>query len=211
MRPPITIVGCGPGSRAYLTLEAVDAVAHAALIIGAPRVLALFPDSRSKKVAFDANVDTLLAVISNHWKHTSIAILVTGDPGVHSLARPIVERFGIENCRVIPGISSVQLALSRLGLEMTKTRILSAHHRLPDVDAATLVEFETVAVLTGHESSYCWIRSLINKLHGDYRTVRLSNLSLDNEQIEDIEVNAISDEYPEPNTIVLITRRRSET
>lgn len=211
MSRPITIVGCGPGSRACLTLEAVDVVDQAALIIGAPRLLGLFPDSRAQKVAFDTNLSALFELLGNHWKHTSIAVLVTGDPGVYSLAKPIVERFGIENCRVIPGISSVQLALSRLGLDMAKTRILSAHHRLPKVDAAALVGFETIAVLTGHESTYRWIRSLVEKLHDDYRVVRLSNLSLEDERIEEIEIDKISDQCPTSKTIVLLTRRRRQS
>ena len=37
----------------------------------------------------------------------NIAVLVTGDPGIFSLARLVIERFGREQCRVIPGISSI--------------------------------------------------------------------------------------------------------
>lgn len=204
MNKPVTIIGCGPGARAYLTIEAIDAVAAAEVIVGAPRVLALFPDSRAERIVFgdgpdmlissttgrvpSPSVPSLLDVIAERRERCAIAVLVTGDPGVHSLARPVVERFGIEDCRVIPGIGSVQLALARLGLDGAETRILSAHHRLPDIDSAELAAFETIAILTGHASACPWIQSLAETLTGDYRIVVLSNLGLPDERIEELTV-----------------------
>ncbi len=208
MTSPIMIIGCGPGARAYLTLETIDAVAAADVIVGAPRVLALFPDSRAERITLDSNLAMVLEVIAERRERCAVAVLVTGDPGVYSFARPVIERFGIEDCRVIPGIGSVQLALARLGLDGAETRILSAHHRLPDIDSAELAAFETIAILTGHASAYPWIQSLAETLTGDYRIVVLSNLSLRNERIEEIDIDALADQDPAQTSIILLTRRR---
>jgi cobalt-precorrin-7 (C5)-methyltransferase len=211
MTRPITIVGCGPGARSYLTLEAIDAVAQADVIVGAPRVLALFPDSSAERIVFKSDLNALVDLIANRQKSGSVAVLVTGDPSIHSLAGPIVERFGIEHCRVIPGISSVQLALARLGLDMAKTLILSTHHRLPDVDEAALAAFETIAILTGHESSFVCIQSLVGALTHTCRVLVLSNLSLDDERIEEVAIDAITDQDPTQPGIVVVTQRRNKT
>ena len=208
MNKPVAIIGCGPGARAHLTLEAIDAVAEADVIVGASRVLALFPDSRAERITLDSNLAKVLDTIAERRERCSVAVLVTGDPGVHSLARPVIERFGIERCRVIPGIGSVQLALARLGLDAAETRILSAHHRLPDTDSAELTAFETIAILTGHESAYPWIQSLAETLTGDYRIVVLSNLSLRNERIEEIDIDALADQDPAQTNIIILNRRR---
>ena len=213
MSKPIAIIGCGPGARSLLTIEAIDAVAAADVIVGAPRVLALFPDSQAERITLDSNLAVVLDTIAKRRKRGAIAVLVTGDPGVHSLARPVIERFGLENCRVIPGIGSVQLALARLGLDATKTRILSAHHRLPDIDSAELTSFETIAILTGHESAHPWIQSLAETLTNDYRIVLLSNLGLQNECIE--ELTGIQGGHRDPPrhtlSVVILTRRSDNT
>ena len=40
---PIVIVGCGPGSPDYLTAAAIRAVQEAEVLVGARRLLELFP------------------------------------------------------------------------------------------------------------------------------------------------------------------------
>ena len=61
-----------------------------------------------------------------------VAVLVSGDPGLYSLAQNVVRRFGREHCEVVPAVSSVQVAFARLGLDWADARILSAHGRTPD-------------------------------------------------------------------------------
>ncbi|MGA2035789.1 MAG: SAM-dependent methyltransferase, partial [Thermoguttaceae bacterium] len=46
--PPLVIVGCGPGAPEYLTDAARQAVAQAEVLVGSARLLALFPDGKSR-------------------------------------------------------------------------------------------------------------------------------------------------------------------
>jgi precorrin-6B methylase 1 len=41
----ITIVGCGPGSKKYLTGHALQQINNADVLIGSRRLLSLFPDA----------------------------------------------------------------------------------------------------------------------------------------------------------------------
>src|ERR687893_393784 len=45
-----------------------------------------------------------------------VAVLASGDPGFFGIVRLLGERFGAENLRVFPGVSSVGLAYARAGL-----------------------------------------------------------------------------------------------
>ena len=204
---PIIIVGCGPGARSYLTLEAIDTVKGADVLMGAPRVLALFEESGAERIPLNGNIGALLDEIERRRHRQSVVVLVTGDPGIHSLAAPIVARFGARHCRLIPGISAVQLACARVGVDFADTVILSAHHVLPDISSDALIPFGTIAVLTGHPASLAWIQTLASVLPGDYRVILLENLSLEDECVRAVSVDALADETASPLSIVLITRR----
>ncbi len=127
----ITIVGCGPGALDHLPPVAHRAIAEADVLVGASRLLDLFPTMTAERIVVGANIPKLLDQMAPHVSQANIAVLVTGDPGVCSLAQPVIQRFGRENCRVIPGISSVQVAFARLGLDWFGARLLSAHARIP--------------------------------------------------------------------------------
>ena len=61
-----------------------------------------------------------------------VTVLVSGDPGFFSLAKLVLRRFGRENCRIVPGISSVHVAFSRICLDWADAKIISAHVSDPD-------------------------------------------------------------------------------
>ena len=116
--PHIFVVGCGPGARSILpTLR--RAVAEAEALVGSRRLLDLFADGgRQERTVVEGDVAAALAAIETHRAAgRRVAVLVSGDPGLFSLARCVAERFGRANCRFIPGVSSVQLAFARLGLD----------------------------------------------------------------------------------------------
>ena len=127
--PDITIVGLGPGSPEYITPLAAKAVKGAEILVGARRLIDLFPNHRAKTIIeMGSQVETVLEEMAG-LQDRPMVVLVSGDPGLSSLARPVIARFGREACRVIPGISSIQVAFARLGLDWGKARIIDAHGR----------------------------------------------------------------------------------
>ena len=79
-----------------------------------------------------------------------VTVLVSGDPGFFSLAKLVLRRFGRENCRIVPGISSVHVAFSRICLDWADAKIISAHVSDPDqaIDQSVAKESK-IAVLLG--------------------------------------------------------------
>ena len=97
-----------------------------------------------------------------------------------------MRRFGKDACEVIPGISSVQVAFARLGLDWLDARIISAHRDIPDISPADLSNSGTVAILAGHRDSHAWIADLAEALAGERSLVLCENLSLESEMIRHV-------------------------
>ncbi len=145
VKEKITIVGCGPGTRECLTMEALSTVSGAEVVIGSMRLLSLFPALKAERIAVRGYREETIEAIKHH-QGQRIALLVTGDPGLASLATVVIEYFGIEACRVLPGISSVQTAFARVGLSWEGARIISAHASEPHCNFDTLATEQRIAV-----------------------------------------------------------------
>jgi precorrin-6y C5,15-methyltransferase (decarboxylating) CbiE subunit len=205
----ITVIGCGPGAEEYLTAQAVNAAACADVLIGAPELIDLFPNSKAKKISATSDLEKTLDEIEAH-RQRKCAVLVTGDPGIFSFAKKIIGRFGVDNCRVIPGISAVQLAFAWIGVDWADARIISAHHHLPLPEAIdNLLMFKKIAVLTGHKESFEWARSLVGKLNAPFRIVVCENLSSADERVHEIRPDDLLSRQFSFCSIVLILRERS--
>jgi precorrin-6y C5,15-methyltransferase (decarboxylating) CbiE subunit len=188
----IAIVGCGPGARECLTLEALSAIDCADVVIGSERLLSLFPDLTSERITVRGYREETIDAIKQH-EGQRIAVLVTGDPGLASLASAVIEQFSLEACRVLPGISSVQVAFARLGLSWEAARIISAHASEPDFDFNSLAAERTIAVLTGNSESMRWIVSLARRLGEEWRIVVAQDLTLHTEHISDVTADELED------------------
>ncbi|MHC4221777.1 MAG: SAM-dependent methyltransferase, partial [Planctomycetota bacterium] len=90
----ITIVGCGPGSADYLTPAAKKAVANSQVIAGAQRLLDLFPDSSAQRIIVTGHITDALDQIQSAAKDKAVAVLVSGDPGLFSLSKSVISKFG---------------------------------------------------------------------------------------------------------------------
>ncbi len=123
----LTIVGCGPGGAEYLTQQALSAVAGADVLCGPRFLLDLFPEARAERVVTGADAREVAALVRSRMEECRVVLLVTGDPGMHSLAGPVTRLLGRERVQVVPGVSSVQLAFARLGLPWENARIFSLH------------------------------------------------------------------------------------
>jgi cobalt-precorrin-7 (C5)-methyltransferase len=203
----ITIIGCGPGSPDYITHEAAAAAESAGVIFGHRRLLELFPSSRAHRVEIKGNIDEELQSIEERLCYGPVAILVSGDPGVFSFSRNVVEKFGRSSCRVIPGISSVQVAFSRLGLDWTNSRIISAHKKDPDPEILeNLSGVDRIAVLAGRPASMKWIVLLAQDLGSGYRYFVFQNLTLPDERVFEASIDGLYGLVAPSRTIVLIIK-----
>ena len=184
--PKIVIVGCGPGGQEYITPAARAAVDSAEIVLGSRRLLRLFSDRGGRQVALPAEVEPALQIIAEHYGRHRPAVLVSGDPGLFSLAKAVVARFGRSNCEVIPAVSSLQAAFARLGLDWSDVRIVSAHGRVPQVSAGELSRSHTIAVFAGTPQAVDWARLVAEELAASHRLFACEDLTLPDEHVREV-------------------------
>jgi cobalt-precorrin-7 (C5)-methyltransferase len=198
----ITIIGCGPGAKEYLTPAAVELARSAELLIGPSRLLELFRDSAAERIAVDSDVYRTPDIIAENADR-KIAVLVTGDPGLFSLASLIVKRFGRERCVIVPGVSSVQLAFAGIGRSWENARIISAHKGDPSKED---LAHSKIAVLRGRPGLCGWLARNLPKTHEESRIFLCENLSLENESIREISFAELEQTEADSKAVLLIVR-----
>lgn len=203
----IIIVGCGPGAEDYITPAAQAAAGKADVLIVSRRLKDLFPECPAERIDSGTDVAGILDTMASRRNDgRQVVLLATGDPGIASLAQPVIRRFGRENCEVIPGISSVQVAFARLGLGWQDARIVTAHSRDPEVSAADLREAKKIAILGGRPEALTWTAGLIAEMGGDRRVFLCEDLTLPGEQVRKVSANELTTLPVSTRAIILIIK-----
>lgn len=190
----VTIVGCGPGSKKYLTGYAIHQISNAEILIGSRRLLALFPEADAETYILSNNYKLLISRIATLSKKKKVVVLVSGDPGFFSYSKLIVDKIGIEKCEVVPGISSVQLAFAKIGRTWNDACFMSLHGRSGKLAAVVkkIMENDKVAVLTDNANNVKLIaRKLLEIGLKERKIFVCENLSLETERIREFDVSSI--------------------
>lgn len=204
----ITIVGCGPGSLSYLTPAAREVIEGAEVLVGAQRLLDLFPQVKAERIPVGINIQEVLEKIGQR-RDLRIAVLVTGDPGLSSLARPVIRHLGRRNCRIIPGISSVQTAFARIGLDWLGARIIDAHGQNPSLSIQELIDsgVEKIAILGGRKAILNWLAEETRCLAADFLLMICEDLTLDSEQVRTVRPEELPHLELSSRSIFLVIRK----
>jgi precorrin-6y C5,15-methyltransferase (decarboxylating) CbiE subunit len=190
----VTIVGCGPGSKRYLTGYVMQQINNAEVLIGSRRLLSLFPDADADTYVLNNNYKLLITRIVSLSRRKKVVVLVSGDTGFFSYAKLIIDKIGIENCEVIPGISSVQLAFAKIGRTWNNACFMSLHGRSGTLASVVkkITENGKVAVLTDNSNNVKLIaRKLLDAGLKDKKIYVCENLSLEKERIREFDASSI--------------------
>ena len=206
VKKKIIIVGCGPGAESYITPAAREAAKKADVLIVSRRLQDLFPEIAAERIDSGTDIEgTIDAIASRRDEGRQVVLLATGDPGIASLAQPVIRRFGRENCEVIPGISSVQVAFARLGVAWEDARIVSAHSRDPEESAADLRDADKLAILGGREGSLRWAAGLIKEMDGR-RVFLCEELTLPGEKVREVRADELTEGPVSSRAIILVIK-----
>lgn len=189
----ISIVGCGPGLKGYVTQIGIDRIKESETLIGSKRLLEMFPESTAERLNIGRDYHALVDKI-NSLNSKNIVILVSGDPGFYSLAKIVVKRLGVKNCEVVPGISSVQLAFARIGENWNDAKFLSFHGRDKGLeDLRQIIEDNhKVAILTDEKNNPSELGKLLAENGSINRKVFIfENLSFENEAIYELDIKSL--------------------
>lgn len=194
----MTLVGIGPGARAYLTEAALEALNRADIIFGAGRMLALLKEAgiEGKRTVEAYTPEAIREVLQKAVPEaakkmeqeaiTEAAVLLSGDVSFYSGAKRVREAFEAEGnweVEMLPGISSIVYLAAKLGVSLDETAVGSMHGRSCNV-AAKLKTYGKLFLLTeGNESIVDICKELCYFGWGDARVAVGSSLSYKEERI----------------------------
>lgn len=194
--------GCGGFSG-----RALEVIARVPVLIGKRRHLDLLPDYRGKKVELEelgAIVDFLRA------SSGEVGILCSGDPNFFGLGRFLLRNFPKEEIEILPNVTSVQYAFSRIKEPWDDAVFVSMHGRPLSPSIDRVIAADKVAILTdGTNTPQVIARELIDRGAEGYTAWLCENLGMGDERITRTDVRGLL-ELPAASLNILILIRAWE-
>ncbi|MCM1497686.1 MAG: precorrin-6y C5,15-methyltransferase (decarboxylating) subunit CbiE [Clostridium sp.] len=164
----IYLVGMGPGSEGLLTQEAVEVLERVDVLIGAERILKIWPKYTEKPHFIGYQTEEIMCYLQKHPEYTRVALCYSGDIGFYSGAKGIRQALeagdrndtaGINgermqkrwNIHEISGISSIVYFLNKVGVAWDEVALASCHGQKTEL-ISILREKKKVCALLGKES-----------------------------------------------------------
>lgn len=208
MRNELYVVGVGPGSPQLLTAEAAKIIREADCVAAAPRnaVLAEGHGNILPLGDFAAAFERM----RRELEKGSVAVLVSGDPGMYSLLPLIKKKFPAARLRVIPGISALQYLCCEAGESHERAAVLSGHGR--PVSAARLLTTadrnEKTIFFCDNEKSPRWVcETLAKNETGNIEVTVGERLSYPDQRVSVGTPGQLSGRDFDPLSVVLIRNR----
>lgn len=123
----IGVLDNGPESLSTPTLEIIE---NADVVIAATRVLTLFSE-----YILTTETKDLTGYIKKvpRWvekaftEQKQVVVLATGDPLCYGIGNFLTKILGVDKVRIIPNVSTIQLAFARIGIPWQNTKFCSVH------------------------------------------------------------------------------------
>jgi precorrin-6Y C5,15-methyltransferase (decarboxylating) len=186
--PKINVIGIG---YRPLDQKASEALLTSTWVVISDRLMEIFPSyaeypevqSRLKIINnVDDVIDFIAAAISID-SHAVIGLIASGDPLFHGIGRRALDRFGSDIVELMPDLSCIQLASSRLKTSWDDAFLMSLHggphpakrrklpYELSDLPFL-LTHYEKIFILTDRENTPAKI-ALTLSAHDTSRTMQL--------------------------------------
>lgn len=162
----VTIVGVGLDGCAGMTSAAVNAVSRSQVLFGAPRLLEVFPQFEGRRVLLKGKLFEVLDEVHELAIENDVCLLASGDPLFFGIAGLAYRKLGSENLRIIPNVSSMQLAFSAAGVAWSRAGLFSVHGRELFGLVSRLSEVSAAGILTDAESHPAGIASHLEEFLG---------------------------------------------
>lgn len=147
-RGSLFVVGIGPGARELVTPAAWRAVREADLVVGGARLLSALAPFHGESLPLTSDISAALGrVRSEVAAGRRVVVVSSGDPSFFGILAAVRRELPDVEYSVVPGISSAQLALSRLNEAWEGVVVTSAHGRDPGNALETCVANARVLVL----------------------------------------------------------------
>ncbi len=124
----IVVVGIGADGMAGLAPASRDELLRATVVFGSSRQLGLLDDAvTAERRQWPSPLTSALDGLRDRLRDIDgdVHVLASGDPMLHGVGRLLIRMFGAEQVTVLPHVSAVTLACTRLGWAVQDTEVIS--------------------------------------------------------------------------------------
>ena len=152
----IIVAGIGPGNPDFVLPAARKAIDSAKVLVGGKRALADFAGGCFGQETFPvgADIPAVMNFIREKLDSSDVVAMVSGDPGYFSLLDALLREFPKDIIDVLPGISSIQYAFSRLSLPWHEAEFISFHGRRPEDERLAYKKGRLLGFITDTKQKY---------------------------------------------------------
>jgi len=192
----VYIVGVGPGSPRYLTREAERVIREASMVVGWGLDLLPAKSLTTDKKVYLQDVNNYIQVAEEaadeaRKRGATVAVLRIGDPCISSGLAGLLRVFHDFEVKIVPGISSIQLAAATAQINIDESVVISFHDGGDDLREKRRLMLDAfgrnrhLIIITGPEQKPDETASyLINNGIGENApTLVCENLTLEDEKI----------------------------
>lgn len=201
--PLCLIAGCGPGALSLVTPEVHQAALDCEVLAGVPRLLELFPASPARRLPYDQGLTPFLNALEPELGRHRVTVLVTGDPGLASLAGTLARRFPEHTFRRLAGLSSIQLAYAAAGLDHLDGLVIRAHGDLPPWNPLWDLHEGPFAILAGAPGAPAFAADLARRRSRSHLW-RCERLSLPDQRVDRIDPATLAREGCDPLSVLIL-------
>lgn len=188
----------GPGDKEYVTLKALNTIAKCEIVFGWRKTIEQFVEFVKNKKIFEIRSEDMhnaIEIMVKYAAELDVALLLRGDPYVAEInliksIKEICRKYNVEYV-VISGVSSLNLALAKIEIDIVNTIVISMHSSKDlDKELNNLKHFVNLGryVVIYPKPDVKWIKELADKilklLKCDARVFLLQKLSFGDENIK---------------------------
>ena len=177
----VYVIGLGMGNPDTLTLGAWKALEKSELVIGSRRLVDALDGLSARRVAL-----TSPQAIADELAASDVAVasvVMSGDVGFYSGARPLLRLLGGMDVEVLPGVSSLSYFCAQLRAPSHDVYATSAHGRDCDVAAVVQAHARSFFLTGGAYNVALMCDQLVRRGLGDVRVSVGERLSYEDERI----------------------------
>jgi len=201
---PVTIIGMGL-SPEDLTEKHKKIIQKADVLMGGERHLSFFENTPAQKKKITKDLRGAISFIQSHIKQKAIVVLASGDPLFFGIGATIIDALGPDQVRVLPNVSSIGAAFSRIKEPWSQAKVISLHGRDREPELLNALKtHERVAVFTDPKKNPAWLAGfLISKKAGDVTMGVFERLGEPEEKIGWYKLTeAAALTFSEPNVVI---------
>ncbi len=194
----LTIAGGGPGNPKYLTFQVKERIEQAEILIAFGRIGDSIKPIRSDIIRVSRVAEVLDIIKANRDK--DILLLASGDPNFYGITN-YLKRNQVEIKEILPGLSSFQYMMAKLGEAWEEANLLSLHGREESLDSVK--DYPLTICLTDKKNTPSEISRGLEELGIEGEMYVGYNLSYKDENIVNIKIGEELEDFS-PLAVVVI-------